>query len=188
MSEFGPKINIKDDSGRTPLYLAVEKGQIEIVRLPSNKFGVKANDNNGETPLHFAAKHGNLEVMKSLVRDFGADPNVVHNDGWTPLHFATQNANLEMVRLLVAELGANAHASDANGRTPLYEAMQRGHVEIVGLLDVKKADGKLRNAIAKGNVNDVKLFMQVVQPRELNLQGTSEIIVWPFLMRMMTLT
>jgi ankyrin len=85
----------------TPLHAAVERGNIEILRiLIEHGEDPTAAAGNGWTPLHVASSCGNVEVARFLI-EHGADPTAQADDGRTPLVVATEVGNVEVIRILV---------------------------------------------------------------------------------------
>jgi uncharacterized protein len=66
----GANPDVKDDSGSTPLHIAVEAKNLDIVRrlLQSGADQEIANDNLQE-PLHCATIDGSVEIMRLLLDD-----------------------------------------------------------------------------------------------------------------------
>ncbi len=143
----GANINVRDDSGCTPLHLAALNGlKSKVAFLLAHGATVNANDNFLSTPLHLAVLRFHPEVMKSLLTNkadvnapsnampklmIGSEPGrfgltrygfywgiVASNGGDTPLHWACEVGNKEAVELLLAS-GAEVNAADHAGRTPL---------------------------------------------------------------------
>ncbi|BFD47618.1 MAG: hypothetical protein DMENIID0003_06920 [Wolbachia endosymbiont of Sergentomyia squamirostris] len=79
--------------GSTPLHIAVQMGDLVIVKYLIEGSNVNAEDNNGYTPLFYA---GDLETTKYLLEkgadlvENGASMNDKDNEGYTPLHYAIQ--------------------------------------------------------------------------------------------------
>lgn len=123
---FSSLIFVDQMNGNKELYLACEKGNMELVQLLIEKEG--ANDyNNG---LDGACRNGNMEIIKYLIKK-GANN---YNQG---LCGASRNGNLEVVELMI-EKGANSYDR------PLYLACQsqsEKNIEIVRLLMEKGAVG-----------------------------------------------
>ena len=131
--ESGADVNVKNNNGYTPLFLASEKGYTEIVKLLL-EYGADVNvkTNYENTPLYCASINGHTEIVKLLL-DRGADVNVKNNNGYTPLLCASSNGHTEIVKLLL-EHGADVNVKNNNGGTPLYWASSRGYTEVVTLL------------------------------------------------------
>ncbi|WP_425377967.1 ankyrin repeat domain-containing protein [Spiroplasma endosymbiont of Polydrusus pterygomalis] len=98
------KININESNKKmsnfTPLHFAVQKNQINFIKLLlSYGANVKATDKDGNIPLHIAAQNGNLDAVKLLL-DNGANPNYQNNNGDDPLDFAKKMKKTEIINLL----------------------------------------------------------------------------------------
>ena len=165
--QSGADVNIKDDYGSTPLFLASEKGYTEIVKLLL-EYGADVNvkDNHGETPLYLASKNGHAEIVKLLLAH-GADVNVRTKHGNTPLYWASSNGHTEVVKVLLTH-GADVNVKDSYGDTPLLLVSRYGYTEMVKLLleygadvNAKNNNGNtaLRWASSKGHTEIVKLLL-----------------------------
>ena len=77
-------VNACDDSGRTPLHLAVEDESLLPVVQELLMLGASVNlpDAHGNTPLHRAAKHGHVQIALAL-RHHGADVQLKNSRGET---------------------------------------------------------------------------------------------------------
>lgn len=74
----GANVNSKDDFGRTPLHLAAESCQKDIIELLLVK-GAEIDEKDedyGFTPLHYAARFGNKHVVEYLITK-GSDINAL---------------------------------------------------------------------------------------------------------------
>jgi len=119
--------------GGTPLHVAAQNGQLEIVqKLAENGANVNQASNSGITPLHVAAQNEHLAVVQFLA-EHGADVNKAKNYGTSPLCVAALNGHLAVVQFL-AEFGADVNQATNDGYTPLYAAAQEGHLEMVQFL------------------------------------------------------
>uniref|UniRef100_A0A5K3FD40 ANK_REP_REGION domain-containing protein n=2 Tax=Mesocestoides corti TaxID=53468 RepID=A0A5K3FD40_MESCO len=153
-----------DESGWTPLMIAVSAGREDVVAylldagLPVN---VQVVNSTGQNCLHYAASKNRLSIAKRLLlagiqadsRDWG---------GNTPLHRAACQGHTDMVKLLLAGeslVGApeglkiskcSPNTSNSAGQTPLHNACEEGYAGIVrillaagGDLTIKDKDGKV---------------------------------------------
>ncbi len=84
------KIDAANSSGRTPLFLACQSNEVDIVYLLLKK---KARTNIfdliDDTPLHIAVEKNNLHLIRLLLKN-GAKLNVKNGDGLTPLQLAEE--------------------------------------------------------------------------------------------------
>jgi len=123
-----------DENGRTPLFVATQKGQLEVVRLLLDAgANVDKADSDGWTPLQIASQKGHLDIVRVLVEE-GADKDKVDSWGRTPLSVASQNGHLEIVRLLV-DAGADKDKANSWGSTPLDIAKKEGYTDIINYLE-----------------------------------------------------
>ncbi|GHT38536.1 hypothetical protein FACS189427_12690 [Planctomycetales bacterium] len=88
--ENNPSVLRQKHRGKFPFHVAVESGNLEVVKYFVEVHGADVNTKTkyGETTLHFAARSGNLEVVKYFVEVHGADVNTIKKYGETSLHFA----------------------------------------------------------------------------------------------------
>ena len=122
--DAGFDVNKKDESGDTALHVAVDHGNVEIIKFLLEK-GAKVNSKNKAklTPLW---KNGDddeetaMEIMRLLIKA-GADVNVPNEEKETFLMLAAEDDELEAVRLLL-EAGADPNLKDEDGETALDKA------------------------------------------------------------------
>jgi hypothetical protein len=133
----GANLDVRGDSGRTPLHAAAGSGNFEVVRIliEYDPADIHTRNEIRSTPLHLASA-GYISKDISVVRlllEHGADINAQDQDGQTPLHLASYNGMLEAVRLLL-ERGADVEAKMNDGRTALRVAVDRERDKVVKLL------------------------------------------------------
>lgn len=128
-----------DVDGKTPLYVAAEKGKTGSVKaLVAAGFNVDQSrtgaDWAGMTPLSVAAAKGKLAAVVTLLKA-GANAEIALNsDGRTPLYFAAGAGHADIVAaLLQAGASPNTATSDMGG-TALMIASQNGHETVVDML------------------------------------------------------
>jgi len=145
----GENINGKDENYDkiTPLFVAVEHGNIEIVQLLLEA-GAKVNARDGEkqTPLMRLDDDSTPELVELLLRH-GAKVNLTDNENNTALIFAADRANTEVVKALI-DAGADVNVVNKNGQTALMNAADNDSIEKVRMLleagaktDLKNDDG-----------------------------------------------
>ena len=127
-------VNLKDAVGRTPLRIATEKANTDIITfLIENGADVNIADANGNTPLIFIVnKTGNLEITERLLEK-GAAVNAQNGTGETALMYAAWRGQPQIVQLLL-EHHADVTLKNRNGDTALTLAESKKHVEIVHIL------------------------------------------------------
>ncbi|WP_265045438.1 MULTISPECIES: ankyrin repeat domain-containing protein [unclassified Wolbachia] len=136
----GADVNEKDNHECTPLHLACENGQTEVVNLLLKREDIDVNaiSKDGYTPLHLATEKGYIEIVKTLI-EAGANVDAIDRDGRTSLHLAIQYGCKETVKTLIGA-GANVNALDKDKRTPLHIATQFCRKEIVKILVEARAN------------------------------------------------
>ncbi|KAL2867662.1 ankyrin repeat domain-containing protein [Aspergillus lucknowensis] len=126
---------VKGDDGATPLILASQYGNLEIIHLLMDH-GASVTEcmSQGETCLHRACTFGESKVVEVLV-DYGADVNKKATLLGAPLLVAAEKGHAEILRVLLAH-GAKVNPMRArySGLAALHYAAQGGHVECVRLL------------------------------------------------------
>jgi len=134
---------------RTPLYTAVNQGQVAAVDLlVAAGADLQAQDRMGQTPLHAVCElEAPAEVVSNIVTRLlraGADKEARDQFRGAPLHAAANAGKLVMVALLL-EAGARVNAIGPRHCTPLQLAVQGGHRDVVEALLRRKPDLEWRN-------------------------------------------
>jgi len=118
----GFNINQTDRRGMTALHIAVEHGNLEIVRfLLDHKAKINAKDNEKLTPIWMLGEVEDektcIEILQLLI-SHGADVNVPNDEGETLLMKACEDDNLEGVRIFL-KAGADVNLKDDDDETAL---------------------------------------------------------------------
>ena len=96
-------INYKNINGNTPLIIATENGDIELViELISRGCIIDEKNDFGNTALMEACINNNFFIIIKLVES-GANVNLTNMTGWTPLFFACSNPldDIQIVEYLI---------------------------------------------------------------------------------------
>lgn len=138
--DFGAPYDVRTTSGKTPLYLAAQLGQMdEVSWLLGEGAAVDRPIGDGASPLQVACQQGHVDVARVLI-EHGAcprgqremseapsesygRPKDVFGSGFPPLHLACLgmggiDAACEIVSMLI-EAAADPNETCANGNTPL---------------------------------------------------------------------
>ncbi|KAK7993821.1 hypothetical protein PG989_007202 [Apiospora arundinis] len=192
-------INMKDRSGRTPLWYAVANGHLGIAKLllrkgakfdnrylnngaqhKSGSSHLDSRDRDGLTPLMKAARDGDSSVLELLL-DGGANVNASDTDNRTALSWASSKGQDIVVKQLIdrgADIEAVASSVYGCGCTPLGLASEDGRNTTVKLLldlganvDPKNGWGftPLQLASDKGYVDIVKQLLD--RGADINASG-----------------
>nr|XP_022287454.1 uncharacterized protein LOC111100100 isoform X2 [Crassostrea virginica]XP_022287461.1 uncharacterized protein LOC111100100 isoform X2 [Crassostrea virginica] len=137
--EHGASVNLCDNNGISPLFIASQNGHDSTVQLLLDK-GADVNlcQENGCSPLFIASRNGHDSTVKLLL-DKGADINLCTKTGCSPLLIASQEGHDSTVKRLL-DKGADVNLCQENGCSPLFIASQQGHDSTIKLLLDKGAD------------------------------------------------
>eukprot|EP00124_Ichthyophonus_hoferi_P001319 Ihof_evm4s65 gene=Ihof_evmTU4s65 len=122
-----------------PLLMAIQQGNLELVRYFIKDGGALINSQSARTGSHralFVAVQTNREDMVELLVSEGARVDIRDAGGRTPLFLACQIGNIDVVRFLLNQVRGRVDALfTKNERYDwVVSAINRDHVEIVALL------------------------------------------------------
>ena len=132
-------VNVRDGSGRTPLFLASQNGHVEIARaLLAAGANVNLADAAADTPYYVAALARHAELTGILL-DAGADRVGTKAYGGTPLIAIAERGWVDVAREILKRPNIPVNHVNNLGWTALIEAIILGrggpnHQEIVRLL------------------------------------------------------
>ena len=124
-------INSIDRRGRTPLELACELGNIDIIKTLTDHTVQDDKGTIGDKLLKIAL---NYEVILLLLLNSKCDPNIkgryYHE---SPLHLACEKGNLSLIRTLIRDYHADLNNKNSIGDAPFVSALEneRGEVMLV---------------------------------------------------------
>lgn len=139
-------VNEKNYAGITPLTIAAEKGNMEIIKMLVEDGKAVVNDPSsyGVTPLIAAAAAGNDKVVEYLIAQ-GADVTAKDDLGKTALIYAIGFDNPTLISSLIKLDNKAVNLPDNSGNTPLIYAAQKGLVNNIKLLLANGAKVDYRN-------------------------------------------
>ena len=178
-------INVKDDSGFTPLHYAARGGHKDIAEfLIANGAGFNTKNNAGQAPIDVAVERNHRNLVQLLVAK-GAEISTIHLAAYlgditkvqsfiekgidvnitrgptdeTSLHYAVKSryGSVDVIKLLV-DSGADINSRNRRGGTPLhYAARYSSKDDIFQLLVSKGADADIKNNLGQTPKNIVAM-------------------------------
>lgn len=111
--------NVRDESGRLPLTLAIKQNKPEIAKKLAVKTDLGLVDEHGDTPLIWAAEHAPDPLFIKILLDAGADPNAQNSkNGDTALIKASSNDDADIIRILL-KARADPYIENKNHKTSM---------------------------------------------------------------------
>ncbi|KAL6801754.1 ankyrin repeat-containing domain protein [Trichoderma sp. SZMC 28012] len=174
LMESDVDLNEKDDDGRTPLSLAAEFGQRDLIQslIETGEVNLdEADDETGMTPLHWAVVNGHPYVVE-LLTNAGAQLEIEEKEyQMTALGLAVHHKQMDVYR------GADINARTPDGLTVLYPAIERGYFDVIRLLVERGADitatcdglTPLLFAITTGKIDIIRLLTKI--GADINIRG-----------------
>lgn len=154
-------INQADSAGQTLLHLAVEEGDVSLVRLLlEHKADANKATNDGSTPLHYIAflegEHAltgqEVSRLTDLLIQHNADVNKRDHSGETPLMGAVQTSNIALINQLI-KAGADVNIPDNNGKKAIDYISQNipteTKAEISDILNSAQSSNTLKKTLEK---------------------------------------
>lgn len=144
--DHGGNVNCKDSEGRSLISLAVQAGQIDVVKVLIASGCVI--DGSIDKVLHYAAAINRVDLMDVLCDSFeNIEVNSADLRGRTPIHVAASRGHVEVIRFCVSA-GGKTGVLDHDASSPLHLAAQKGHLETTEyLLDC--SDYSVKHAVNK---------------------------------------
>ncbi len=159
---------LKTTATRTPLILAVWRGEKDIVDLLILQGAdVNATDTEGQTPLSRAAWRGNLDIVARLLKAGARVNDGLNPEKTSPLILAAGNGHEAVVNRLIQEYGSHEKFPRVFDKA-LAEAIANGHGPVAKLLlnagaswDMTSggALGPFLAAVKMGDVDLIDIFL-----------------------------
>ncbi|XP_061460813.1 transient receptor potential cation channel subfamily A member 1 [Rhineura floridana] len=145
-------INFTNNGKCTPLHLAVQSGDLEMIKM-CIEYGAQIDlkQNDKCTALHFAATQGATEILKLMMSSYAGDEPIIDAlDGnkETLLHRAALFDHCELAEYLIS-MGAKIDSVDIEGRTPLLLATSCASWKIMNLLLSKGANVEIKDHLGR---------------------------------------
>lgn len=138
----GADINVKNSEGKTPLSIAIDNNNVDMVRLLLNH-GAKINEitdrYTGRTEFFSAMRVGSISLVELLLQK-GANINALDSNGMPPLASALWYKRKDIVELLINR-GADVNILSKNGDTLL-----QGHSHNIDMFELLLKHGVNVNA------------------------------------------
>ncbi|KAL8926635.1 MAG: hypothetical protein Q9172_001671, partial [Xanthocarpia lactea] len=153
-----------DITGRRPMHLAINNGNIDLVKLLLTKnTTLQTLDHQRMNGLHHATLSKRSTMTNELVdlyreddqqKDISSFIEAQDVDAWTPLHWACRQAELDIVSYLINDCKANAKAKTKGGWTPWHVAMYHGNTNDDYLKLLPEPPLHKRSEVLPGAPND----------------------------------
>ena len=128
-------VDERDFEGLTPLYYAVDSGNLAAVEfLLSKGADVTLAFRDGSTALHAAALKGHDRIAQILIES-GVDVFAADAEGRTALYWAKKHGFKELTQLLADLMGV--HGAAGKGDTDLLKQMVRENPDLVRFRDTR---------------------------------------------------
>ncbi|XP_058131631.1 transient receptor potential cation channel subfamily A member 1 [Dasypus novemcinctus] len=176
-------INFVNNGKASPLHLAVQSGNLEMIKMCLESGAqIDLMENGKCTALHFAATQGATEIVKLMISSYTGDRDIVNAvDGnqETLLHRVSLFDHHDLAEYLIS-VGADINSIDSEGRSPLLLATASASWNIVNLLLSKGAHVDIKDHLGR---NFLHLTVQQpyglknLQPEFMQMQHIKELVM-----------
>ena len=125
--------------GKPPLYWAVVRGKLSVVKLLVEKYGCSpqfVTGHGGTSLFHAACSRGHVDIAKYLYSTHDVEATTLRKDGSTPIMAACYYGHLDVVRYLMEEVRSDVQlpASCSADGTLLHIACSNNQVAVARYL------------------------------------------------------
>ncbi|KAK3206485.1 hypothetical protein Dsin_020531, partial [Dipteronia sinensis] len=121
-----------NNAGETPLYLAAERGYVEVLKeILSTCISPVDHGPNSRTALHATVIRNDIGTTTLLLNDKRIMKSEQDQEGWTPLHLAAHLGYIVILKKLLNKDRSAAYKADNEGKTALHVAAGLGRVNIM---------------------------------------------------------
>jgi len=149
--EKGCRIDIKDQEGKTLLYLPIKYKYTDIIKLiidyNQSSIGISIidlSDNDGNIPIHYAIYFKNIEAIDILL-SANSNVNFLDKNGNNSLHLAVYTKDLQICEKIIKR-DININAVNLIGETALHIACNLKLDNIVELLVDNNIDVNIKDS------------------------------------------
>ncbi|KAK0737454.1 hypothetical protein B0T21DRAFT_410905 [Apiosordaria backusii] len=143
----GVNVDVQDREGRTPLFVATEKGAVKTVEMLLKRgVDVDLATKQGQTPLSQAISDGKIEIIRLLIAARAETYNARDADGRPMLHLAVETPSCgEEIFELLLRGNAEPDRTDSAGTTALIRAAKVPNSTALRILLKYKARVNIRD-------------------------------------------
>ena len=134
------KVHIQDHNSKTVLHYAIEKYNLEYLKLlvAPQDIDVNIQDKNGLTQLHYACGSNSPQLLQLLLSREDIEINMGDNERRTPFHHAIDINNVDAFNQLLSHKNIDVNCTDKHGRLPSRVAVEDCRPRYVEVLLIHK--------------------------------------------------
>ncbi|GAB5365814.1 hypothetical protein AAMO2058_001090500 [Amorphochlora amoebiformis] len=179
LSKLCKSIDVRDNSGNTPLILAARHGHVPALkRLITLKAYICSREaNRGYTSIHWAAAQDDPKALRCLILEGKGDAGTRDYEGCSPLAVAAKKGSHKAIQFLVHECKVDVNYRHSKGRSALIEAVAVNDSETVKLLLELKAQLRWSMPVfVAGKVKKEKKDQTLRRRRQLGYYDNNPVI------------